>query len=179
MQLMERRLRAGFSLIEVLITIVVIGVGLIGLAKIQAAAVNNTQIARVRSLMALQTEALSASMHGNKAYWAAGLAPASFSVSGTTVTDASGVLNATVANCNTACTPAQLAAYDVQSWAQAMNGHFPGYSAQINCTTTTGVPVSCNITVSWSEKYMAINSMTAASGVTTSATQSFTVYVQP
>ncbi|MGM3275677.1 type IV pilus modification protein PilV [Ralstonia sp. 24A2] len=176
---MKRR-QAGVSLIEVLITMVVIGVGLLGLAKIQAAAVNNTQITRVRSLMAMQTEALSAAMHGNKAYWAAGLAPASFTVTGAnTVTDSSGVLNATVASCASGCTPQQMAAYDVKTWASAMNDHFPSYFATVNCTTTTGVPVSCNITVTWSEKYTAINSTTAASGVTTASTQSFTVYVQP
>ena len=63
---MQRRQAGGFSLIEALITIVVVGVGLIGLAKIQAAAVGNTQISRVRSLVALQTESLVAAMHGNR-----------------------------------------------------------------------------------------------------------------
>ncbi|KAA8274841.1 prepilin-type N-terminal cleavage/methylation domain-containing protein, partial [Salmonella enterica subsp. enterica serovar Kentucky] len=42
--IMRRRAAAGFSLIEALITMVVVGVGLLGLAKIQAAAVGNTQI---------------------------------------------------------------------------------------------------------------------------------------
>ncbi|GCB04126.1 prepilin-type N-terminal cleavage/methylation domain-containing protein [Ralstonia sp. SET104] len=181
---MRRREAAGFSLIEALITMVVVGVGLLGLAKIQAAAVGNTQISRVRSLVALQTESLAAAMHGNGAFWAAGgTAPATFSVSGTTVTDTSNVLNQTLTAgmCRSGkpCTPAQLAAYDVQQWASTMNANFPGYSATVNCTTTTGVPVSCNITVNWNEKYIAVNNTTAASGVTTASTQSFTVYVQP
>jgi type IV pilus assembly protein PilV len=181
---MRRREAAGFSLIEALITMVVVGVGLLGLAKIQAAAVGNTQISRVRSLVALQTESLAAALHGNGAFWAAGgTAPATFSVSGTTVTDSSNVLNQTLTagmcRSGKSCTPAQLAAYDVQQWASTMNANFPGYSATVNCTTTTGVPVSCNITVSWNEKYVAVNNTTAASGVTTASTQSFTVYVQP
>lgn len=182
--IMQRRAAAGFSLIEALITMVVVGVGLLGLAKIQAAAVGNTQISRIRSLVALQTESLAAAMHGNSAFWAAGgTAPATFSVTGTTITDSSNVLNQTLTAgaclSGKSCTPAQLAAYDVQQWASTMNANFPGYSATVNCTTATGVPVSCNITVSWNEKYVAINSTTSASGVVTASTQSFTVYVQP
>lgn len=179
---MQRRGGAGFSLIEALITIVVVGVGLIGLAKIQAAAVGNTQVSRVRSLVALQTESLAAAMHGNRAFWAAGLAPASFTITkGTSVSDS--VLSQSLAtgSCLTGspCTPSQLAAYDVQQWAGTMSTNFPGYTATVNCSTTVGVPVNCNISVTWSEKYIAVNSTTAASGVTAASTQSFTVYVQP
>nr|WP_316680029.1 prepilin-type N-terminal cleavage/methylation domain-containing protein [Ralstonia sp. LMG 18101] len=184
------RQAAGFSLIEALITMVVVGVGLLGLAKIQAAAVGNTQISRVRSLVALQTESLAAAMHGNRAFWAAGgTAPATFSVnstaSGAVITDSSNVLNQTLSpgQCLTGspCTPQQLAAYDVQQWASTMNGNFPGYGATVNCTTTVGVPVNCNITVTWNEKYIAVNSSTASAAAAAAPTtqQSFTVYVQP
>lgn len=183
---MHRRQAAGFSLIEALITMVVVGVGLLGLAKIQAAAVGNTQISRVRSLVALQTESLAAAMHGNRAFWAAGgTAPATFSVAGQTVTDSSNVLNQTLApgQCLTGspCTPQQLAAYDVQQWASTMNGNFHGYGATVNCTTTVGVPVNCNITVTWNEKYIAVNTPTASAAAAAAPTtqQSFTVYVQP
>ncbi|ALF90749.1 hypothetical protein RSUY_44460 (plasmid) [Ralstonia solanacearum] len=179
LMIVRRRRQAGFSILETLVTLIVVGVGLLGLAKIQAASVSSTQNSRVRSLIALQTESLAAAMHANKGFWAAGLAPSTFTVSGTTVTDASGTLSATVSGCSSACTPSQLAAYDVQAWASAMNAKFPSYSTTVTCSTTVGVPVSCNVTVSWSEKYVAINSMTAASGVTSSATQSFTLYVQP
>ncbi|BEU74816.1 hypothetical protein MAFF211271_43710 (plasmid) [Ralstonia syzygii subsp. indonesiensis] len=173
------RRQAGFSMIETLITLIVISVGLLGLAKIQAASISSTQNTRVRSLIALQTESLAAAMHANKGFWAAGLAPSTFTVSATTVTDASGTLNASVSGCSSACTPSLLAAYDVQAWASAMNAKFPSYSATVNCSTSVSTPVTCNVTVSWSEKYVAINSMTSASGVTSSATQSFTLYVEP
>ncbi|KAF3459733.1 type IV pilus modification protein PilV [Ralstonia solanacearum] len=179
MMIVPRRRQAGFSMIETLITLVVISVGLLGLAKLQAASISYTQNTRVRSLIALQTESLAAAMHANKAFWAAGLAPATFTVSAATVTDASGTLNASVSGCSSACTPSQLAAYDVQTWASAMNAKFPSYSATVTCSTSVSVPVSCIATVSWNEKSVAINSMTSASGVTSSATQSFTLYIQP
>src|SRR5204863_9281896 len=67
------RFLAGFSLLEVLVTLIVIAIGLLGLAKTQAAAVSNTQVSRVRSLIALQAESLAGAMHGNRGYWAAGV----------------------------------------------------------------------------------------------------------
>ena len=174
-----KRSNRGFSMIEVLVTILLMSVALLGVAKMQAAAVSNTQIARVRSLIAIQAGSLAASMHGNRGYWAAGLAPATFSAMGATVTDGTGVLNA-AANCAAAaCTPAQLAAYDVQNWATNLNAQFPSYAATVNCSTGVGAPVSCNINVTWAEKYIAINQSTAASASALTATQSFTLYVEP
>lgn len=169
----------GFSMIEVLVTILLISVALLGVAKMQAAAVANTQIARVRSLIAIQASSLASSMHGNPAYWAAGLAPATFSASGAAVTDGTGVLTAAADCVSAACTPAQLAAYDVQNWASNLNAQFPSYTAIVNCTAVVGTPVSCNINVSWAEKYIAINRSTAASAGAQTATQSFTLYVEP
>ncbi len=182
---MKRSNVAGFSLIEALITLVVVGVGLLGLARIQAAAVGNTQISRVRSLVALQTESLVAAMHGNRGFWGVvNTAPATFSVSKTAATDSNNAFQTSIAGCpkanGSACSPGELAAYDIQQWAQSMNVSFPGYTASGNCTTDITLPVSCNITVTWTEKYIAVNSTTAsAAAAAQPSTQSYTVYVQP
>ena len=50
------RAHAGFSMIEVLVTVVVIAIGLLGVAKMQAASVSNTQVARLRSLVLQRLE---------------------------------------------------------------------------------------------------------------------------
>jgi type IV pilus assembly protein PilV len=175
-----KRQATGFTMIEVLVAVVVAGVGLLGLAKLQAASISNTQVARGRSLVAFQLESLAAAMHGNDAFWSSTAVPASFSMAGTTVTDASGVLNATPPNCqSSSCSAAQLAAYDVQGWAAAMNTHFPGYAAGVTCSLPTGTPattpVSCALTASWQESYKALNQSTVGQ----TATQSLTLYVQP
>jgi len=173
----------GFSMIEVLVTMLVVSLGLLGIAKMQAAAISNTQVARVRSLIALQAGSLASFMHGNPGYWAAGLAPATFTATGATITDATGVLTATSPDCASAasapCTPAQLAAHDVRDWVANFNAQFPSYTATVNCTTATGSPVSCNINLTWVENYIAINRSTAAVSGAQTATQSFTLYVQP
>jgi len=175
-----QRYAAGFTLIEVLVAMVVTAVGLFGLAKLQAMSVANTQVSRVRSLVALQLESLAASMHGNSGFWgSAGTAPPTFSMSGATVTDTTGVLGAVTPDCSSAtCSPAQLAAYDVQAWAASMAAHFPTYAAVVNCNSGPNVPATCNMTVTWQESYKASSQNTVVAGGQT-ATQSLTLYVQP
>lgn len=179
----------GFTLLEVLVALLVISVGLLGLAKMDALAISSTQISSGRSLIALQASSMAAAMQGNKGYWAAGVGPATFSTAGTTVTDSTGVLNQAVSTCvaataaGPACTPAQLAAYDVQTWAAGMAALFPSYAANFNCRNAAGAPVSCTIQITWSEKYVAINQTTAtgsaAAGGAQTATQSYFLYVDP
>ena len=170
---------AGFSMIEVLVTLVVLDTGLLGLAKMQAAAVSNTQIARVRSLIALQASSLASSMYSNRRYWSQGLAPTSFSAAGGVVIDATGVLSAAADCANATCTPDRLAAYDVQTWAKNLNAQFPTYTATVTCTAPGSAPVNCSINVSWSEKYVAINRSTAMAVPAMAATQTFTLHAEP
>jgi len=179
---MMKRHASGFTLIEVLVAVVVAGVGLLGLAKLQAASMSNTQIARVRSLVALQLGGLAAAMHANPGFWSnVSAVPATFSMNQTTVTDVTKTLNATPPDCKqVSCTSAQLAAYDVQAWAAGMNAHFPTYNATVTCSSgpTSQLPVSCSMTATWQEAYKAINQSTVVTGGQT-ATQSLTLYVQP
>ena len=69
----------GFSLVEVMVAVVVICVGLLGIAKMQAMAVSNTNMSRQRSLAAIEAASFASAMHSNREYWAS--FPAAFSVS--------------------------------------------------------------------------------------------------
>lgn len=60
----------GFSLVEVMVAVIVICVGLLGIAKMQALALSNTTTARLRSLAAIEAASLAAAMHSNRLYWA-------------------------------------------------------------------------------------------------------------
>jgi type IV pilus assembly protein PilV len=177
-----RNRSAGFSLVEVMVALVVVSIGLLGLAKMESLALSSTSVAGSRSIAALQASSLAAAMHANPGYWAAGVAPASTSISYIggvlTITDPG---LATAATCLTAgatsCVPGAMAAYDVQQWAAAVKGVLPGYLATVNCTITVGIPVTCTIQIQWSEGAVAGNS--AQTNMAGLNQPTYTLFVQP
>lgn len=175
----KNKRQQGFSMVEVLVTVVILTVGLLGLVKMQASIVSNTQIARVRSLVALQANSMAAAMHTNS-YWSSGGAPATISASGTTITEASGELSQDRDCYAAACTPTQLAAATLQTWVANLNASFPSYTAQITCVNAGTTPPACVINIGWTEKYVAVNRSTIASaGATQTATQQYRLHVIP
>lgn len=174
-----RRSHRGFTLIEVLIALLITSVGLLGVAKIQAASVSGTKSAGGRSLIALQVGSLVSLMHANRAYWAtAGVAPSHVAVGGSTVIEPTSLSTATTDDCQTYCKPEQMAARDLQVWARDMFTQFPTYIAQVDCTQSSALPVSCLINVQWKEKSVAINK-TTATGAAQQTWESFSVYANP
>ena len=175
----------GFSLIEVMIALMVISVGLLGIAKMQALAMSNTQTAGSRALAALEAASMASAMHANPAYWAAGLAPASVTVSNSSTISHS-TLNAQNIDCSAGnCTPVQVAGYDLganntnpNGWGQNLSTLLPGGQGKINCTTGVNAPITCTITVSWNEKYIALN-QGAVDATKQNARPSLVLMVQP
>ena len=165
---------------------VVVAVGLLGLAKMQATALASSQVNGARALIAFQANSFAASMHANRAYWASGAAAPSFGMTGTTVTDTAGVLGTAPPSCAASalpagalCSPAQLAAYDAQAWAANMNAQFPTYSANGACATPLNGTVTCTFTVTWLERFVTSGATAATDSDGTGGQRSFTVYIQP
>jgi type IV pilus assembly protein PilV len=79
-----KRQSGGFSLVEVMVALIVMSIGLLGIAKMQAAALSNTAIARTRSLAAIEAASLAASMHANRGYWSSPAVAASITIQGAT-----------------------------------------------------------------------------------------------
>lgn len=192
---MTNRCARGFSLVEVMVALVVCSVGLLGLAKMESLALSSTSVAATRSIAAIQASSLASAMHANRAYWAAGLAPAT-----TTVTVANGAVQSIAGNlpaapangCLTpgasACTMDLLAAYDVQNWGNALAALMPTAIATISCTQNLAVPVSCNIQIQWPENAVTMTpqvGMTAAQiqaemqALVTNNAPTYVLYVQP
>jgi type IV pilus assembly protein PilV len=180
------RLR-GFSLVEVMVALIIIAVGMLGIAKMQALGLSTTESSGTRSLVAIEAASLAASMHANRDYWVGGPPPPSFTVSvqttgpGTYTTTIAGspVLSANP-NCQTApCTPANLAAYDVNAWAAALAQVVPAALATITCNTST--PLSCTIQIVWAENVTSTSNATAAasSGANVLNSPVYTLYVEP
>ncbi|HEY0802130.1 MAG TPA: type IV pilus modification protein PilV [Steroidobacteraceae bacterium] len=197
MQLIERskspglgRARSsGFTLLEVMIAVVITAIGLLGIAKIQALAYASTSSASARSLVASQAAGLAASMHANRSYWSTGTAPSPLTIStsttGTTTTTTINDigLQGTSTSCKmvgtvvTNCTPATLAAFDLHTWGNALGNMLP--NSNVLTTIVCGnIPVTCTITVSWSEKQVAVNTQAAATTSTT-FNPTYILYVEP
>ena len=175
---------AGFTLIEVLVSIIVIAIGLLGVAKMQGLAFSSMGVASTRSLAAIEASSLAASMHANRAYWAQGgiAAPPGVIVTGLAISEPT--LAAPIADCTTAsgtnppnCAPLTLAGYDLQQWAAAVNGVLPNPQTIILCSQNVNLPVDCTIQISWGENAVAINNQGTLNGAANNVSFNVPTYI--
>ena len=146
------KLEQGFTMLEILVSMIVITIGVLGIAGMQMLSINNTEIARYQSLAALAASGMAAKMQANAAYWIAS-ATNPITINGTSVSGgpASG-------NClNAVCSATQLAGYDLQNFGQAISSVLPSGQATIVCTTGISTPTVCALQLSWLEKNIALN----------------------
>ena len=190
----HRIAQKGFTLVEVLVALIVISIGLLGIAKMQALSLASTGTARMRSVAALEAASMAAMMHANRTYWAA--------ITGSTVTVTVTVANSTLytssdttvttpADCNATatCSPAALAGYDLNRWATSLKQTMPtNTTATITCPGGTATaPVSCTLQVNWTENLVDTKAgmntgLTDAQNVTAlqnTAPTHFLLYVEP
>jgi type IV pilus assembly protein PilV len=182
---------AGFSLVEVLVALIVISIGLLGIAKLQAVALSSTSTAGKRSLAAIQAASLASSMHADRAYWCLsttlgclGPAPVTATISGATVTAASDPRLTSGADCwnSRPCTAVNMAAYDLTNWALSAQSILPGYTATIACPLPPAAtyPLTCTITLTWTENTVAANAQGNQGGGTAAfQTPVYVLYVEP
>lgn len=127
----------GFTMLEVLIAIVVLSIGLLGLAGLQATGLRNNQGAALRSIAIQQAYDMADRMRGNPGSVANGLY---YNTAG-----------AADANCNTVtgCSPASMAANDVFEWNRANANLLPGGQGTITAGPAAGLST---VTVMWDER---------------------------
>ena len=181
----------GFSLVEVMVAVIVICVGMLGIAKMAALSVSNTTTARLRSLAAIEAASLAAAMHSNRQYWAKTALPFDLALNAGVITSTSDPALATQATADMAtvpdnvcfgapCAALPLAAFDVARWSTNVTGLLPNARAAIACPASAGIPPSCTITISWSEKAVAINQQeTNAAANAAFQFPQYTLYVEP
>jgi type IV pilus assembly protein PilV len=182
----------GTSLIEVLVALVIVSVGLLGVAKMQALAISSSRTSSLRSLIAIQAGSMASAMHANQAYWQTYLIgntltpfSATLTYSGTTptvtITATDTGLTAS-SNCSTGtCTAQKMAAYDLQQWALSLWALTQNVgSASVNPPTISCVgtgPVTCTVEIQWTEN--TINIVNATSGGGSTAASVYNLVVQP
>jgi type IV pilus assembly protein PilV len=191
----------GFSLIEVMIALIIISVGMLGIAKLEAVVLSSTGTSRLRALVALEAESLADAMHADRDFWD-GTSGDWTSTVGVSITVANGTASLSATNsahlasalstpptCTTTCAPANLAGYDLTQWASGSGSPAIGGLAQllknstssISCLAVTATnPASCTVTINWNENTVAANQQEAAAGAPTAfSSETYTLVVQP
>jgi type IV pilus assembly protein PilV len=136
---MNRRSERGFTLVEVLVALVVLSVGLLGMAKMVMVSSHSNDSAYLRSqAVALGYQALD-SMRANL--------PSSTTTGYATALN---VMPAAPASCFTAtCANSALAAWDVYAWKQALATSLPAGTGSI--TTSGTFPMTATVIVQWDD----------------------------
>ncbi len=126
--------QAGFTLIEVLITLVIFSIGLLGLAGLQANSMVNSHNAYVKSQATLMANDMADRMRANIA-----------GVQANAYNNLNGI--PPDPGCITAnCTPTQIAKYDAFEWNTTLAAQLPAGQG-----TVTGNGLTFTITVRWDE----------------------------
>lgn len=184
----------GFSLIEALVALLVITIGLLGVAGLQALAFNNTHTASLRSIAAIEASNMAAYMDANPAFWreippsSVTVVPVNGSVNFTGVGGSTMAGYLPTSCTTTSCVPNSMAAWDMQNWGSSLGQQLPSAEGGVQCgngigpgASTTSIPMTCVVTVRWQEKNLALNpgSTGSSAPLPSSSTENYSLVVQP
>jgi type IV pilus assembly protein PilV len=155
----------GFTLVEVMVALIIIAIGMLGIAKMQGLALSSTGSSRSRALAAIEASSLAAAMQANRTYWSSpGSLPGTISVatsggSVSTLTSDSATMATALstvtgspcgasmgANLSCYCTTGNgapctayinLAASDLYDWAWSLASFLPNSTANVKCSQAT------------------------------------------
>lgn len=174
----RRRLK-GATLLEALITVVVIGFGLLGVAGLLVKGMTANTFSNYRSIAIAKAYEIADRIRANGAAWAAlnaksiGVPESEPPTSCETTTSGS-----TNSSAPTPCTGAQQAAWDLWVWNQSVQAALPSGSVSFSpdpvaaWSAATANSVAFQITVSWMEK-------ATATGLTNPDIKSFVLRFEP
>ncbi|WP_394752089.1 type IV pilus modification protein PilV [Crenothrix sp.] len=127
----------GFTLIEVLIAMMILAVGLLGLAALQASSLRNNQSAYYRSQATQLAYDIADRMRVNVA-----------SAATYTVADSANVHDSCLAI--EGCTPAEMAEHDLYEWNTAIQSILPSGTGTITGATVAGVS-TYKVDINWDD----------------------------
>jgi type IV pilus assembly protein PilV len=130
---------AGFSLVEALVALVVLSIGMLGIAALHVEGLRSARTALTRTTAVTLAADIADRIRANRA--------------AKTEYDAVVTSADTDANCEpkgAGCTPAELAHHDKALWLGAIETALPGGTGTIDCDDAA-VPATYTITISWSE----------------------------
>ena len=151
----------GFSMVEILVTLVIVAIALLGTAGLQAYAMRVNKSGQFRTQAIFLASDLVERMEANKAQ----------SVLGSYVVATTSAVAAAPADCSqAACNPATLAGWDINQWEQSIANLLPQPSWSV-AQTVAGNPSTYSIVIVWTDR----SSVNTASGETFSYTATRTI----
>ena len=142
------RLEGGFSMIEVLVTLLIISLALLGTAGLQAYSMRLNQGGQFRSLAVFLAADLAERMEANRTSALAG----GYVVPSTLGSDfLAGGAAISTACVTTACSPAALAAYDLSQWQSAVAATLPQSSWSV-ARLVSGSQSTYTVTLNWVDR---------------------------
>ncbi len=149
-----RRAARGFTLIEILVTVVILSIGLLGIAGLQAATSRYKVNSWVRGSTALLFSDFADRVRANATeagnpYRAGAVVASSYTLQTVWADQAAATPAAPTLSCLTvSCTPAERAAYDMAVWQQNVRRQMPSGSAWVTGNRENGI----NVTLMWLDK---------------------------
>ncbi len=143
---MNRHRSAGFTLIEILVSLIIMAVGMLGLVGLQLAASQNTQGGYLRGQAALMAYDITDRMRGNTGAVTTGAYNIAAGVQLAPGVSCIGI----AADCNTA----QLALADLVEWRNHLAVYMPGGNGAV-ATVDNGTTTTVTVTVIWTDPYSA------------------------
>lgn len=141
----------GSSMLEILITLVIVAIALLGTAGLQLNAMRVNKGGQFRTQAIFLASDMAERMEANKAE----------AILGTYAVAATSAVGVAAADCSVvACNSANLASWDISQWGQAITNVLPQPSWTIT-QTVAGNPSTYNIVISWTDRS---NVKTVASG---------------
>jgi type IV pilus assembly protein PilV len=167
----DRARATGFTLVEVLVALLVISIGLLGVAKLVLAAVKANDSSYLRGQATALAYSILDDMRANHAYAVSNLG---YVVGYGAYPDPGFTCNGVAST----CTPAQIAQYDLYIWKQQLSaasavtsGALPSGDGQITMNVSATGQVTATITVKWDDSIAQW-----AFGTPSNATPTFTTF---
>lgn len=136
-----RLVPGGFSLIEVLVALVIISVGLLGLAAMMQAGLSDNHTAELQTLATVDAENLTELMRANLT----GVIDGDYVTASLPATPPANLCRDVAAP----CTPAEEAQADLWNFARTLRMNLPNPQASVQCLGTCSATTPYLITVSW------------------------------
>lgn len=156
----------GFSLLEVLVTLAIIAIALLGTAALQAKAMQLNQGGQFRAQAVFLVADIAERMEANKAG----------AVAGAYVLSSGDTQPSMTTDCSSAaCNSAALATYDIVQWKDTVAAVLPQSSWSI-ARTAVGNPSTYTIAVSWVDRRSNVTYATTGSGETFTYTATRTIF---